>query len=149
MFVLSNTWSIKHMPRLRPRTELATLNGRWNFTPHARNGNARSLTSEFLADFEEDWRAHGKAIFPLMREKAPELYFGALVTLAKTVTVKQIEVGAPGSFDQAKSKQEVLAKFEERAGLKARLLFEAFLKRIEKLEAEEEDGQVVDNSEGH
>jgi hypothetical protein len=29
----------------------------------------KSLSAAFLADLEEDWRNHGKEIFPVLREK--------------------------------------------------------------------------------
>ena len=28
----------------------------------------KSLSTAFLADLEEDWRAHGKKVFPVLRE---------------------------------------------------------------------------------
>ena len=34
----------------------------------------KSLSTAFLADLEEDWRRHGKEIFPILRKK----YFGLL-----------------------------------------------------------------------
>ena len=50
--------------------------------------------------------------------------------------VLKIETGEPGAFDdKAQPREEALRKLEERAGTDARKLFEAFLKKIDKLEA--------------
>jgi hypothetical protein len=32
----------------------------------------KSLSAAFLADLEEDWRNHGKEIFPVLRAKCPQ-----------------------------------------------------------------------------
>jgi hypothetical protein len=32
----------------------------------------KTLSIGFLADLEEDWRAHGKKVFPVLREKHPQ-----------------------------------------------------------------------------
>ena len=47
----------------------------------------KSLSTAFLADLEEDWRTHGKKVFPVLREKYPQAYFGGLVALAKMNSV--------------------------------------------------------------
>jgi hypothetical protein len=55
------------------------------------------------------------------------------VQLAK---VLKVEVGEAGAFgDKPRPREEALRKLEERAGTDARKLFEAFLKKIDKLEA--------------
>lgn len=43
----------------------------------------KSLSTAFLADLEEDWRNHGKEIFPILREKYPQAYFQGIVSLAR------------------------------------------------------------------
>ena len=43
----------------------------------------KTLSIGFLADLEEDWRAHGKKVFPVLREKHPQAYFGGLVALSE------------------------------------------------------------------
>jgi hypothetical protein len=45
----------------------------------------QDLSIGFLADLEEDWRAHGKKVFPVLREKHPQAYFGGLVALSKVI----------------------------------------------------------------
>jgi hypothetical protein len=55
------------------------------------------------------------------------------VQLAK---VYKVEMGDPGAFDaRPRPREEALKKLEERAGTDARRLFEAFLRKIDKLEA--------------
>ena len=48
-------------------------------------GQVKALSIGFLADLEEDWRAHGKKVFPVLREKHPQAYFGGLVALSKVI----------------------------------------------------------------
>jgi hypothetical protein len=43
----------------------------------------KSLSTAFLADLEEDWRNHGKEIFPILRAKYPQAYFQGIVSLAR------------------------------------------------------------------
>jgi hypothetical protein len=63
----------------------------------------------------------------------PGLYFSSVVQPAK---VLKVEVGEACAFDnKPRPRQEALRKLEERAGTDARKLFEAFLKKIDKLEA--------------
>jgi hypothetical protein len=40
----------------------------------------KSLSIAFLADLEEDWRHHGKEIFPILRAKYPQAYFQGIVS---------------------------------------------------------------------
>jgi hypothetical protein len=78
-------------------------------------------------------------LFERIYTKDPGLYFSSLVQLAK---VLKVEVGEAGAFDnKPRSREEALRKLEERAGTDARKLFEAFLKKIDKLEAAALDAQ--------
>jgi hypothetical protein len=45
----------------------------------------KSLSTAFLADLEEDWRNHGKEIFPILRAKYPQAYFQGIVSLARII----------------------------------------------------------------
>jgi hypothetical protein len=45
----------------------------------------KSLSAAFLADLEEDWRNHGKEIFPILRAKSPQAYFQGIVSLARII----------------------------------------------------------------
>jgi hypothetical protein len=43
----------------------------------------KSLSIAFLADLEEDWRHHGKVIFPILRAKYPQAYLPGIASLAR------------------------------------------------------------------
>jgi hypothetical protein len=58
-------------------------------------GTVKSLSAAFLADLEQDWLAHGKEIFPVLREKYPQAYFQGIVSLARII---RWEVGPAGTF---------------------------------------------------
>jgi hypothetical protein len=47
----------------------------------------KSLSIAFLADLEEDWRHHGKEIFPILRAKYPQAYFQGIMSLARIIKV--------------------------------------------------------------
>ena len=71
-------------------------------------------------------------LFEQIYRENPSLYFSSLVQLAK---VLKVEVGEAGAFDyKPRTREEALKKLEERAGTDARRLFEAFLRKIDKLE---------------
>jgi hypothetical protein len=60
----------------------------------------KSLSLAFLADLQQDWVEHGKNIFPVLREKFPQAYFGGLVALAKMIrweTAEAAENARPDS----------------------------------------------------
>jgi hypothetical protein len=98
-----------------------------------RRPNAESLRANFLARFNRHFLSKpDDELFERIYTANPDLYFSSLVQLAK---VLKVEVGEPGSFDNRPRREEVLKKLEERAGTDARLLFEAFLRKIGKLEA--------------
>jgi len=65
------------MPRVRaipPDAEVA-LGARLNPILLKGAGTVKSLSAAFLADLEEDWKLHGCEIFPILREKYPQVYF--------------------------------------------------------------------------
>jgi len=86
-------------------------------------------------DQEENWRHHGKKIFTVLREKYPQAYFQGIVSLARII---RWEVDSPGAFDRALSPEEIMDKLEERVGPKGRKLFEQFLRKVNKLQAEQQ-----------
>jgi hypothetical protein len=89
------------------------------------------VRSNFLAPLKEHFLAKPEAeIFELLYQHDPRLYFSSLVQLAKVLKV-QDENGPVGAF----AREEALRKLEERAGADARKLFEAFLRKVDKLEA--------------
>ena len=61
----------------------------------------------------------------------PELFLAAML---KITQVHRVELGRPEEFDRPSSKEEALRLLEQRAGPKARKMFENFLAKVEKLE---------------
>jgi hypothetical protein len=99
-----------------------------------RRAAAENLRSNFLARFNMHFLAKpDDELFQRIYTEDPQLYFSSLVQLAK---VLEVEVGEACAFDnKPRPREEALRKLEERAGTDARRLFEAFLKKIDKLEA--------------
>ena len=91
----------------------------------------KSLSAAFLADLEDDWRAHGKEVFPILRTKFPQAYFAGLVALSKVI---RWEVGMPGEFDRSLTPDEIMVKLEQRVGPEGRKLFERFMRDVNKLQ---------------
>ena len=59
---------------------------------------------------------------------------------AQLALVHRVEFSEPRDFDERPRRREkALEKLEQRAGLKARKMFERFLARIDKLERSEEE----------
>jgi hypothetical protein len=97
--------------------------------------NAENLRGNFLARFNQHYlNKPDDEIFELIYREDPRLYFQSLVQLAKVLRIEH-EHGKPGAFDdRPRPREEALAELERRAGTDARKLFEAFLKKIDKLE---------------
>ena len=86
-----------------------------------------------MADLEEDWRAHGKKIFEVLREKYPQAYFGGLVALSKVI---KWDAGEGAMVDQTLTPEEIMDKLEERVGPEGRKQFERFLRDVNELGAQ-------------
>jgi hypothetical protein len=120
------------MPRsrqIRPDAEVAVY-GR--VQPFLVNGGQtiKTLSAAFLIDLEEDWRAHGKRIFPILREKYPQAYFSGLVALSKIMRMEDLTV----DLDRGLTPDEIMAKLEQRVGPEGKRLFEKFMKDVNKLQ---------------
>ena len=102
-------------------------------------GSRNKLSEDFLCDLQEDWEQHGKKILQIMREKFPEIYFQSMVKLA---LVHRVEIGQPRAFDKPRTVEEALDQLEQKVGPRGRREFEKFLRKMERLEAEE-NGEVV------
>ena len=59
--------------------------------------------------------------------------------MTKLAQVYRVELGKPQELGGPCSREEALRRLEERAGPKARKMFERFLARIDKLERSEEE----------
>ena len=104
----------------------------------------KTLSIGFLADLEEDWRAHGKKVFPVLREKHPQTYFGGLMALSKVIKWDAAETEM---FDKTLSPEEIMDKLEQRVGPEGRKLFERFLRDVNKLQAKRIDAQQARDGE--
>jgi hypothetical protein len=133
--------------RLPPNAEIAV---RAHMEPVLLKGGetVKSLSTAFLADLEEDWRAHGKKVFPVLREKYPQAYFGGLVALAKMIRWETAEEMLSGG---GMTPEEIMDKLEQRVGPEGRKLFEDFFRKVNKLQAKqylEAQARTVENRGG-
>jgi hypothetical protein len=99
--------------------------------PDQQVGSHYKLVEDFLRDLRADWEQHGKDILEVMREKHPEIYFQCMVKLA---LVQGAELDQPRPFERQRTREEIMAKLEERAGPEGRRLFESFLHKLKRLE---------------
>jgi hypothetical protein len=127
---LDHSASLKDtLGHLKPRVPLPEIafkrGGAWspNGAP-----NGKALSAEILADFHAHYLAAGKGIFDLVLQKYPVQYFQSLVKLAH---VLKVEIGQPGGFQPPETETDVLQRLEDRAGPKARKLFEDYLRSLQ------------------
>jgi hypothetical protein len=124
------------MPRRPlPADAEVAINGR--VEPFLINGGntVKTLSAAFLADLQEDWLSHGKKIFPILREKFPQAYFNGLVALSKVIRWEDV---TEDSLDRGLTPEEIMDKLEKRVGPKGRKLFEQFLRKVNKLQAQQQ-----------
>jgi hypothetical protein len=119
---------------MSPRNPIELVVHPQKVVPFERRPNAESLRSNFLARFNRHFLSKpDNELFEQIYRENPSLYFSSRVQLAK---VLKFEVGEAGVFDnKPRPREETLRKLEERAGADARRLFEALLRKIDKLEA--------------
>lgn len=143
------------MPRIRairPDAEVAVYG---KVQPFLVNGGQtiKTLSAAFLIDLEEDWRAHGKSIFRVLREKYPQAYFSGLVALSKIVRLEDLTP----ELDRGLTPDEIMAKLEQRVGPEGKRLFEKFMRDVNRLqmkqiaaqqEAESEEGDGETEGDG-
>ena len=113
--------AILHTPKLLPM-------------PNA-EGSIRSLSLQFLLDFEQHWRIHGTEVLDRLAEEQPATYFAGAVALAK---VMRIELGKPGEFDRPMTPEEIIDRLEQRIGHEGRVIFENFVRDMQRLEARQQ-----------
>jgi 2-polyprenyl-3-methyl-5-hydroxy-6-metoxy-1,4-benzoquinol methylase len=125
------------MPRPRALPPSAEVAVRAHMEPVLLKGGetVKSLSTAFLADLEEDWRHHGKEIFPILRAKYPQAYFQGIVSLARII---RWDVDPTGAFNRTLSPEEIMDKLEQRVGPEGRKLFEQFLRKVNKLQAQQQ-----------
>ena len=101
-------------------------------------GSRNKLSEDFLRDLHVAWTAHGSAVLDRIITDRPEIFFLAMTKLALAHRVEQDQ---PQEFDdRPRPREQALQLLEQRAGPKARKMFERFLARIDKLERSGEFG---------
>ena len=105
------------MPPRRRLPEDAEIAVRARMEPVLLKGGetVKSLSTAFLADLEEDWRNHGKEIFPILRKKYPQAYFQGIVSLARII---RWDVESTDAFDRTMTPEQIMDVLEERVGPK-------------------------------
>jgi hypothetical protein len=88
-----------------------------------------------MIDLERHWRAHGTKVPDALAKKHPATYFNGMVALSKVI---RWEMGETGAFDRSLSPDEIMDRLEERVGPKGRKLFEQFLRKVNKLQAQQQ-----------
>jgi hypothetical protein len=106
-------------------------------------GTVKALSADFLADLQRHWRAHGDKILDTVAEKHPADYFAGMVALTRIV---RWETGLPGTIDKPRTPEEIIAKLEQRAGPEVRKLFERFLRKLNKLQKEQQLAELAATS---
>jgi hypothetical protein len=105
--------------------------------PFVVNGGntVKTLSAAFLADLQEDWLAHGKKVFPVLRDKFPQAYFNGLVALSRIIRWEDV---SDNVFDRTLTPEQVMDRLEERVGPEGRKLFEQFIRKVNKLQAKQQ-----------
>jgi hypothetical protein len=88
----------------------------------------------FLADLEEDWRQHGREIFPILRKKYPQAYFQGIVSLARII---RWDVESTNPYNRSMTPEEIMDTLKKRVGPKGRKLFKRFLRDVNELGAQQ------------
>jgi hypothetical protein len=98
-------------------------------------GSIKTLSLAFLLDFERHWRIHGTKVLDRLAEEQPAAYFAGAVALAK---VMRIELGKSGEFDRPETPEEIIDRLEQRIGHEGRVIFENFVREMQRLEARQQ-----------
>jgi 2-polyprenyl-3-methyl-5-hydroxy-6-metoxy-1,4-benzoquinol methylase len=69
------------------------------------------------------------------QEKYPQAYFQGIVSLARII---KWDVDPTGAFGRTLSPEEIMDKLEERVGPEGRKLFEQFIRKVNKLQAQQQ-----------
>ena len=100
-------------------------------------GSRNRLTEDFLGDVHVAWLERGREAIDRVIDERPEAF---LAIVARTIDVRRVEVGQPGEFSRLPNKQAILERLEQQSGPQARELFERFIRDMERLQAEQEQG---------
>jgi hypothetical protein len=73
-------------------------------------------------------------VLDVLAEKYPQAFFGGMVAMTKVI---RWETGAEAaSFSRTMTPEEIMDKLKERVGPEGRKLFEQFLRKVNKLQAQ-------------
>ena len=90
-----------------------------------------------MADVERAWRKHGPKVLDVLAEKYPQAFFGGVVVMSKIVhwdtTTDDTVFGR-----RTMTPEEIMDKLEERVGPEGSKLFEQFLRKVNKLQAQQQ-----------
>jgi hypothetical protein len=75
-----------------------------------------------------------KLEYRAIAEKYPQAYFSGMVALSKVI---KWDAGGAEMFDKTLSPEEIMDKLDQRVGPKGRKLFEQFLRKVNKLRAQQ------------
>jgi hypothetical protein len=100
-------------------------------------GSRNRLTEDFIGDVHAAWLERGREAIDRVIDGRPEVF---LTIVARTIDVRRVEVGQPGEFSRLPNKQAILERLEQQSGPQARELFERFIRDMERLQAEQEQG---------
>src|SRR5215813_689529 len=98
-------------------------------------GSMKAFSQQFLVDFHEHWLEHGKGVLDILADRQPAAYLAGAVALAK---VMRIELGKLGEFDRPKTPEEIIDRLEQRIGHEGRVIFENFVREMQRLEARQQ-----------
>ena len=126
------------MPRKRALPEDAEVAISGRIGPVMVNGGAtiKSMSAAFMADVERAWRKHGPKVLDVLAEKHPQALFGGMVAMSKIV--RWDTTTDDTGFRRTMTPDEIMDKLEERVGPKGRRIFENFLRKVNKLQAEQQ-----------
>ena len=91
-----------------------------------------------MADVERAWRKHGPKVLDVLAEKYPQAFFGGVVVMSKIVRWDTTTDDFGCLVRRTMTPEEIMDKLEERVGPKGRKLFEQFLRKVNKLQAQQQ-----------
>ncbi|HWX28036.1 MAG TPA: hypothetical protein VNZ53_11460 [Steroidobacteraceae bacterium] len=89
----------------------------------------------FLVDVQRKWQEHGSKVLDTLAKKQPAVFFNGVLALTKLI---RWEIGEAGASERSLSPEQIMDKLEERVGPEGRRLFEDFLRKVNKLQAEQQ-----------
>ncbi len=102
-------------------------------------GSRNKLTEDFIGDVHSAWMERGREAIDRVIDERPEAF---LAIVARTIDVRRVELGWPGDFARLGNKQSIIEKLEQKAGPRARALFEKFVRDVEALSKGDIEGDT-------